>query len=161
MKLLRIRMFLISSGLMFFVTANAKFISASGSAPILQSVDPILGVPFATIFWIAGWIELIVAYYCIAGKNVIIQIGIVAWLATNFLMYRICLQLIGYRTPCACLGNLSDSLHISAQTADTAMKLVLAYLLIGSFACLLYLWKRNCNGNYASDKPNFNVVAAR
>jgi cbb3-type cytochrome oxidase subunit 3 len=33
-------------------------------------------------------------------------------------------------------------LHIPPQTADTAMKIILAYLLIGSYATLFWLWRQ-------------------
>jgi cbb3-type cytochrome oxidase subunit 3 len=40
------------------------------------------------------------------------------------------------------LGNLTDALHIPPQAADTAMKIILAYLLIGSYATLFWLWRQ-------------------
>jgi hypothetical protein len=43
---------------------------------------------------------------------------------------------------CPCLGNLTDALHITPQTADTAMKIILTYLLIGSYASLFWLWRQ-------------------
>jgi len=53
-------------------------------------------------------------------------------LATNFVVYRVGLWWIGWHRPCGCLGNLTDLLGISPHTADTIMKLVLAYLLAGT-----------------------------
>jgi hypothetical protein len=41
---------------------------------------------------------------------------------------------VGYRKPYGCLGNLTDALHIPPHTGDVAMKSILAYLLIGSYA---------------------------
>jgi cbb3-type cytochrome oxidase subunit 3 len=35
-----------------------------------------------------------------------------------------------------------DALHIPPQTADTAMKIILAYLLLGSYAMLFWLWRQ-------------------
>jgi hypothetical protein len=40
------------------------------------------------------------------------------------------------------LGALTDEIHIPSQTADTAMKIILAYLLIGSYASLIWLWRQ-------------------
>lgn len=143
MKTPQIRLFLWSAGLLFLATAVAKDLSASGSAPILQSSDPILGISFENVFWIVGGIETLVAFYCFFGERPILQLGLVAWLATNFLVYRIGLKWVGYHKPCSCLGNLTDALRISPETADTAMKIVLGYLLIGSYASLFWLWKQN------------------
>ncbi|MBI3849679.1 MAG: hypothetical protein HY298_05230 [Verrucomicrobia bacterium] len=41
-----------------------------------------------------------------------------------------------------CLGHLTDALHMSPQTADELMKVILAYLLIGSYALLQYQWRK-------------------
>jgi hypothetical protein len=68
---------------------------------------------------------------------------LVAWLATSLLAYRIGLVAVGYHRPCPCLGNLTDALHIPPQIADTAMKIILAYLLIGSYATLFWLWRQH------------------
>jgi len=38
--------------------------------------------------------------------------------------------------------NLTDALHIPPQTAEMAMKIILAYLLIGSYATLFWLWRQ-------------------
>jgi hypothetical protein len=77
---------------------------------------------------------------CIFSKRTWLPAGLLAWLATSFLIYRIGLVAIGYHRPCHCLGNLTDALHIPPQTADTAMKIILAYLLLGSYATLFWLW---------------------
>jgi len=132
-----------SAGLLFLVTAIAKLVSASGSARILQNPDPLLGISFRTVFWIVGGIETIIALFCFFGKRRALQSGLIAWLCTNFVIYRLGLTWVGYHKPCSCLGNLTDALHISPETADTAMKIVLGYLLISSYTSLFWLWKQN------------------
>ena len=49
----------------------------------------------------------------------------------------------GATAHCDVLGNLTDALHISPQTADTAMKIILGYLLVGSYGLLFWLWRQN------------------
>jgi hypothetical protein len=90
-----------------------------------------------------GGIEVAVALVCIFSKRTWLPAGLVAWLATGFLAYRIGLVAVGYHRPCSCMGNLTDALHIPPQTADTAMKIILAYLLIGSYASLFWLWRQH------------------
>jgi len=53
---------------------------------------------------------------------------------------------MGWHRPCGCLGNLTDLdlLGISPHTADTIMKLVLAYLLVGSYWLLWRSRRRSC-----------------
>ena len=101
-----------------------------------------LCIEFHDLLRVVGGLELVVALVCFFSKRVYLQAGLVAWLTTNFVMYRLGLLWVGYHKPCPCLGNLTDMLHISSQTADTAMKIILAYLLIGSYATLFWLWRR-------------------
>jgi len=137
-----IRAFMFSAGALLLVTAIAKFISAIGSARILQNSDPILYIPFREIFWIVGSLELLVSLICLFSGRIRLQSGLVACLSTNFALYRIGLRLVGWHRPCSCLGNLTDALHVPPQTADTAMKIILAYLLLGSYASLFWLWRQ-------------------
>jgi hypothetical protein len=41
------------------------------------------------------------------------------------------------------MGSLTDTLHISPVVADNIMKVVLAYLLIGSYVTLFWLWRQH------------------
>ena len=145
-----IRLFLNSAGTLVLLTAVVKLFSSFGNARILQNPDPILSISFQKIFWIVGVIELVVACICFFGKRVGLQAGLVAWLATNFVVYRLGLLWIGYHKPCPCLGNLTDALHLPPQTADTAMKIILGYLLLGSYAILFWLWKEKRKTHIAS-----------
>lgn len=137
-----IRLFLCFAGILLLATAVAKLVSASGSAHILQNLDPILAISFRYVFLIVGMLEFFIALVCFFSKRIWLSAGLVAWLATGFLVYRISLVAVGYHRPCSCLGNLTDALHIAPQTADMAMKIILAYLLIGSYATLFWLWRQ-------------------
>jgi len=137
-----IRFFTQSAGVILLATAAGKLVSANGSARILQIFDPILSITFRDVFVIISLIEIVVAFICLFGKQVRWQISLLVWLVTNFVIYRIGLFLIGYHKPCPCLGNFTDALYISQQTADTAMKIILAYLLIGSYTSLFWLWRQ-------------------
>lgn len=152
-----ISLFVYSAGTLLLVTAIAKFISASGSASILQNPDPIMAVPFRQVFWAVGVLELAVALVCFFGKRMRLQTGLIAWLASNFIVYRLGLHWIGYSKPCHCLGNLTDALHIPPQTADAAMKIILAYLLIGSYAASFWLWRQKQKVPTLSPSGEVNV----
>ena len=134
--------FLSVAGVLLLATASAKLISSLGSARILQNSDPILGLTFRNVFRLVGAVELAMALVCLFGKGIKLQASLVAWLATTIVAYRLDLVWIGYQKPCSCLGNLMDALHIPPQAADTAMKIILAYLLIGSYATLFWLWRQ-------------------
>jgi len=138
-----VRWFLYSAATVLLLTAAAKLISSFGHGTILQTRDPLTGFQFQDLFRIVGGIEIVVALVCIFSKRTWLPAGLVAWLATSFLAYRIGLTAVGYHRPCSCMGNLTDALHIPPQTADTIMKIILAYLLLGSYATLFWLWRQN------------------
>ncbi len=135
------RNFIISVGAILAVTGIAKVWSGLGSARVLAVADPISGIQFGHLMLTVGLGEIIIALICFFSKWQTLAVGLIAWLATNFLVYRLGLLWVGYHKPCSCLGNLTDALHISPQTADTAMKIILGYLLVGSYSTLFWLWK--------------------
>jgi hypothetical protein len=135
-------LFMRSVAAILLLTAAAKLTTSVGSSRALLLPDPILVLPFHHVFWIAGVLELLVALVCILAKEARVKACAVAWLATCLVIYRVGLLWIGYRMPCSCLGNLTDSLHVSPRGADMIMKVVLAYLLAGSYAALLMQRRR-------------------
>jgi|SRR5579885_2145768 len=136
------RWFVYSAGVLLLITAAAKIVSSFGNERILLEREPLFGLQFRDLFRVLGVIELFVAFICFRGKQLQFPTGLVAWLATSFLAYRFGIWRIGWHKPCSCLGNLTDALHIPSQTADTAMEIILAYLLIGSYGTLFWLWRR-------------------
>ena len=137
------RLFLYSVAVILMSTAAAKIISSFGHSRILLEHDPVSGFIFRDLFRVVGVMEIAIGFTCYFRKRFLVSASLVAWLATSFLIYRIVLLWAGYRKPCPCLGNLTDMLHISPQATDTAMKIILGYLLLGSYATLFWLWKTN------------------
>lgn len=131
-----------SFGILLLLTGAAKIISVGGAARILDTSDPVFLISFRYLFYIAASAELSVAAVCLFGKDPKLQSCLTAILATNFLLYRVGLHWQGYGSTCHCLGTLTDALHITPQTADTVMKVILAYLLIGSYTILFWLWRQ-------------------
>ena len=128
------------------ITGISKLLEISfNSGRILEIMDPILSIKFKHLLLLAGVAEISVSVYCVLSvlKNRIAKA--LAWiviLSSNIAAYRMALWVMDWQRPCNCLGNLTDALHIPPQTADTAMKIILAYLLIGSYGILFHqLWK--------------------
>jgi hypothetical protein len=122
----------------------SKLVSSLGDASLLQVSDPIFKLPFRYVLIGAAVAELIVAIICFFSDRIVLKAGLIAFLATNFSVYRLGLWLIGYHGHCLCLGNLTDAIHLSPHAADIIMKVILAYLLIGSYITLFRLkWHRN------------------
>jgi uncharacterized membrane protein len=152
--------FVFSAGFVLLLTGVAKVWSAFGSARILQNSDPILGLQFNHLMFVTGALEMVAAYLCLFSKFCHLALILVAWLATNFVFYRLGLLWVGYHKPCPCLGNFTDALHISPQTADTAMKIILAYLLIGSYSALFWLWRQKRWASPPTPPPEAPVSTA-
>jgi hypothetical protein len=131
-----VNLFIWTASALLVVTALAKVISGFGSAQILKNFDPVVGLRFNYLMIMAAVIELSVAGICLLSKNRILGAALIAWLSTSFLMYRIALYATGWQRPCPCLGNVTDAIHISPAVADETMKIVLAFLLLGSYAIL-------------------------
>ena len=133
--------YLFLAGLLLIVTAAAKFIGSTGRAGILQSADPIIQMPFRSVFVLAGLVELLIGLACLFWRRVICVSMMLAWLATVFLIYRLGLVWVDYHKPCSCLGNLTEALGIAPESADIFIKCVLGYMLIGSYASLIWFWR--------------------
>lgn len=137
-----IRVFIRSCGVLLLITASAKIISTMGSARILNTNDPIAMIPFRYMFLGVGTIEIAVALFCFVGRKSTPQLLTILWLASNFLLYRIGLVVVGYHRPCNCLGNLTDALPLSSDTIEVILRIILVYLLTGSYLGLLWTCKK-------------------
>jgi hypothetical protein len=153
-------LFVLSSGAALLLTGTAKLCSASGSVRILATIDPVLGLQFRHLMFIAGALELAIGSLCLFRKFVTLAVTSVAWLATNLLAYRLCMWWVGWHRPCRCLGNFTDAMHISPQVSDNVMKGVLAYLLFGSYVILLSQWlnKRKEEGRIENEESTFAAL---
>jgi predicted neutral ceramidase superfamily lipid hydrolase len=134
--------FIMSAAIILIITGFSKIWSAFGTAKLLAFPDPITGVHFGYLILTVGLVELIIAATCLSIKSQLLALSLIAWMATNLFLYRAGLWWIGWVRPCSCLGNLADSLHITPQTANNCLKLILAYLLIGSYGSLFWLWRQ-------------------
>lgn len=134
--------FIYSTVAILFVTGIAKVWSAFGQAKLLAMADPITGISFGHLMLAVGSLELVIAGTFLFSKSRKLAPPLIAWLATNFVVYRLGLWWLGWRKPCSCLGNLTDALHLSPQLADNLMKAILAYMLIGSYGLLFWRWRR-------------------
>lgn len=133
--------FLPTAGAILAVTGLAKAFSATGASRSLDVADPLIAIPFRHLMLLAGLTELFIAFFCLFTERRTSSLLAVAWLGTVFVAYRLGLWLTDWHGPCPCLGNLTGELHISQRLADNLLKVVLAYLLVGSYSELFWLWK--------------------
>jgi hypothetical protein len=138
--------YIFSAAIILLITGLAKIVSASGWVRFLNSNDTILGITFRHLMLFVGFFELIISIICLYTTKRTLSLSLVAWISTAFAAYRLGLWLIGWQRPCACMGNLTNALHIPPQIVDNIMKVILIYLIIGSYLALAYQysirWKR-------------------
>lgn len=135
--------FITTTAVILMIAGGAKLWSAFGNGKLLALDDPIMGIKFVHLMLAAGLAEIAVALFCALTSHKSLGVALVAWMSTNFVVYRLGLWWVGWKKPCSCLGNLTDALHISPQVADNIMKVVLAYLLIGSYWFLFLEWRNH------------------
>jgi hypothetical protein len=136
------RQFILTAGVILAITGVAKVWTGLGNSKFLAVVDPIIGIKFGQLMLAVGMTEIVIALVCFFSKRQTRALGLVAWMSTNFVVYRLGLWWMDWKSPCGCLGNLTDALGIAPQTADNIMKVLLAYLLIGSYGLLIWQWRR-------------------
>ena len=92
----------------------------------MDTADPLIGIPFRQLLLLVGLGELVLAFFCLFSDKRRFSLLAVAWISTNFLVYRAGLWFIGWHRPCGCMGSLTDMLHLSPHAVDNIMKGVLA-----------------------------------
>jgi len=135
--------FVMSVGCILALTGCAKLWSAFGQMKVLAIPDPVIGISYRNLLFGVGLLEVLIGWFCFMGRQRKLALGLTAWLATAFVIYRLSLIWLDYHKPCNCLGTLTDALHISPNAADTVMKVILAYLLVGSYGILIWQWVRS------------------
>jgi hypothetical protein len=100
--------------------------------------DPLLGLRFRHLALLVGLLVLLVALFSMLTPRRALSVAAVARLATNFVVSRGGLSIIGWHRPCGCLGSLTDLLHRWRDAADNVMKVALAYLPLWGYGILFH-----------------------
>ena len=135
-----IKSFIYSAGGILLAAALMRFLVAAGTAQALALPEPMLGIPLRYAVLMVGIFELVVALICLFGKHVGLQIGWLAWLSTNLVVFWIGLLTMHYHPQATCIGSLTDLLHLARGTTGHIMEFTPVYLLMGSYAALIWVW---------------------
>jgi len=100
-----------------------------------------LGIPLRYAVLMVGGFELVVALICLFGKQVGLQAGWLAWLATNFIVYWIGLLSMHSHPQATCIGSFTDPLRLAGGTTGLVLEFIPVYLLLGSYAAVIWLWR--------------------
>ena len=134
--------FLDLAAVIFFVLAAFNLLGFVGSADALNWPDPLFQLGNRWVLVICGGLELLVSAVLLTGKSQWLKLGLLAWLTTNLLVYRIGLWLGGASNFGDCLGNYIDWFLISPRTMGMVTNGLLGFMLTGSYAFLAFNWKR-------------------
>ena len=125
-------------------------------------LDPLLGIKFRYMMQAAGVVEVSIALLCVILCQKALQktLLLIAWLATSLLVYRFGLWIMGWKQPCNCMGYLTDVIHVSPRAADFIMKIILGWMLLGSYAALFWLWRQKRNAPHMHPSSENSIGSA-
>jgi predicted RNA-binding Zn-ribbon protein involved in translation (DUF1610 family) len=134
------KMFIYSAGGILLAAGLERFIVAAGDAQVLALPEPMLGIPLRTAVLAVGVLELAVALICLFGKRTGLQLGWLAWLATDYAAYWIGALAANCHPQGTCIGSLTDPLFLARGATGWITAGLPVYLLAGSYAGLIGLW---------------------
>lgn len=136
--------FLVTSGIALILVGAGKLILAFGHMDGLFVLEPVFHLKFNHVLQAVGIVELCIGLMCLFVCRTWPKKGLffIAWLSSSLACYRIGLWLMNWRQPCNCMGYLKRPLHLSPEAADNTMRILLIYMLVGSYVGLFWLWRR-------------------
>jgi hypothetical protein len=149
--------FLFWASCVLLAAGVAKLISSFGNAHLLLVRDPVLKVHYRHLFEVAGVVEVLVGAFCLRRGRTIVRVSLVAWVATNFLAYRLGLAWVGWPQYCPCLGTLTDYIKVPPALADITLRITFGAMLVGTYAILATMLFRMKPSEPKSDHRDFPV----
>lgn len=134
--------FIRSAGVVFLGMALAMMLANVCAPGLTRPRDPVLEISMSTLFWGVASVELALVWVCLFSKDPWRQIAGILWLSVTLLIYWCGLKSEGKASHFSLyLTSLADAFAVSPDLAFTAMKAACVYLLIGSGACSVWLWR--------------------
>jgi len=128
-----IKLYIGSAGAILLAAALERFIVATGHVQALALPEPMLGIPLRYAVLAVAILELIGALICLFGRQISLQLGWVAWLATNYVVYYIGLLSMHGHPQATCIGSLTDPLYLARGTSGILTGSLPLYLLFGGY----------------------------
>ncbi|MGO9271447.1 MAG: hypothetical protein ACLQOO_14495 [Terriglobia bacterium] len=138
------RFFTNTAAALLLALSTALFIiNLSGPPDLILPRDPISGLSFRYLFWIFAVVAALLAFLCLFSDRPVRLLPWVAWLAFNFLVYRVGLYFDGCHSLAGFLSCVTYAFGLPPKAASLLLDLAFAYLLIGSCITLLCHWLRS------------------
>jgi predicted RNA-binding Zn-ribbon protein involved in translation (DUF1610 family) len=135
-----IQYFILSAGAILLAAGLSRFLTAAHQAQVWALPDPVLGIPLRYSVLMVGMFELAVALICLFGKRIGLQIGWLAWLAINFLIFQIGTYAMHCQWQGTGIGSLTDPLQLTRGLTGIIIGFIPIYLLLGSGTASFWLW---------------------
>jgi hypothetical protein len=129
--------FVLSAGGILALAGASRVMDALQTTQVLDLPDPLSGLPFRYLLLSVGVAELVVAWLCLFTNRRGLALGLVSWLAINWVVYRVGLWTMGWPHPWVYVDDLTDWLRVSPLLADGILLATALYLVIGSAVLLL------------------------
>jgi hypothetical protein len=125
------------TAVILFVTALTKLFGAMGITAFLAQPDPLLPLSNRQMMILLGSMELFLSAFLLLGRGNCLKHGLTAWMAANFLVYRLGLWWLGGANLCNCLGNINHLLPVAPRVLNEILYAIIGFMLIGSCGFLL------------------------
>ncbi len=135
-----IKPFLLCAGGILLVAALTRFFIAAGNMQVLALPDPVLGIPLRYAVLLVGAFELVVALICLFGRSVGLQLGWLAWLGTNYVLFWIGLLAMHIHPQATGIGIFTDPLRIHRGMIGYVFASIPFLLALGSYAAAATFW---------------------
>lgn len=132
------RWFVLLAGAVLLFSALSRLANLPWKAGVFDLDDPVLGISLINVVLGATVLELTVAVVCLFTRKTLLASGLIAWLALNFIVYRVGLWTMGWHHPYTSVFWLTDGFGFSPHLADWLLAVAAVCFVIGG--CLV-IWK--------------------
>lgn len=121
------------AGALLAFNGTAMLLGCLDSIQLLNMSNPVFRFPTRHLMLFFGAAQLSGAAICLSTNKTTLSLGLAAWLATNFLVYRIDVLSMGWGHSC---GFIIAPLGLSLVSTDILLSLSSFFLVVSSFTGL-------------------------
>jgi hypothetical protein len=130
-----------SSALILALTGALKLASSFSTAGLLQVEDPVLGIANGNVYFLIGLLEVLITFCLLLVRQFGFRLLLIAFLAVNFLTYKMAAWWMSIPAPCSCLGNPLAWTALTPSLISKISNAALVWLLFSSFSSLVVIYR--------------------
>ncbi len=140
---------ILTAGGLLVAAGLVRLLVLLSPAQSLALPDPLLGIPLRLAVLLVAGLELAAGCFCLLGRNRRWQIASLAWLATNWVVYRVGLVWLGIHPQGTFLGALNDPLKLAGTPAGSLVSGLPFIFVALSYAVAIADWVGNRTEEFA------------